>query len=349
MLGLMSGSVPVWRRRGAVIGAAVLAVAVVAAGIGFRILSRPPSTPVQKAGSGVASHRVECFAYIEPVRARTVASIDTTAKALAPSPCHGDSWIFRWSQVEPSPGVYNWSLIDAALAASKPKPVFLRVIAGTQSPSWFPRADEIYVPNEGEGTSGWMPVPWNETFLTDWGQFIAAYGARYDGNPQIATIEGGGDGPEGEADLSGTYAQWAAVGYTVPVYAAAIARLIHDFKTAFPHERISFAGASGPSRPPRNIGSPEAAFLQDVEAAHVTVQFNGLSSLGAWPTRAAAIVNTASDGFGYQMLRAVGGSGVGPLSADLEVAEHLGADFVEVYYEDVINPVNWPAITAMQS
>jgi hypothetical protein len=79
------------------------------------------------------------------------------------------------------------------------------------------------------------------------------------------------------------------------------------------------------------------------------VQYNGLSSLATWPTRAETIVNTASDGFGYQMLRAVGGSGVGPLPADLQLAASLGADFVEVYYEDVVNPANWPTIKAMQS
>jgi hypothetical protein len=136
--------------------------------------------------------------------------------------------------LSPRRGKYNWALVDAALAASKPKPVFLRVIAGTQSPAWFPRADEIYIPNEGEGTSGWMPVPWNPTFLADWGRFITAYGARDDGNPRISIIKGGGDGPEGEANLSGTYAQWAAVGYSVPVYVSTIATLIHDVKTAFP-------------------------------------------------------------------------------------------------------------------
>ena len=299
------------------------------------------------AGTNAAKHP-QCYVYIEPVRSRSVASIDATADALKSSPCHGNSWIFRWAQIEPSPGTYNWTLIDAALAASKPKPVFLRVIAGTQSPAWFPRADEIYVPNEGEGTSGWMPVPWNPTFLTEWGQFIAAYGARYDRNPQISIIEGGGDGPEGEANLSGTYAQWAAVGYTVPLYVNTIATLIHDFKIAFPHERISFAGASGPSRPPAGTGSPEAGFLHDVEVAHITVQYNGLSSQGPWPTRARLIVNSSSDGFGYQMLRAVGGSGVGPLPADLQLATSLGADFVEVYYEDAVNPVNWQTIEAMQ-
>lgn len=212
----------------------------------------------------------------------------------------------------------------------------------------FPRADEIYVPNEGDGTSGWMPVPWNPTFLADWGQFITAYGAQYDADPQISIIEGGGDGPEGEANLSGTYTQWAAAGYTVPLYIRTIATLIRDFKTAFPHKRISFAGSSGPSGAPATVGTPESGFLHDVEAAHVTVQYNGLSSQAPWPARARLVVNSASDGFGYQMLRAVGGSGVGPLPSDLELAAGLGADFVEVYYEDAVNPVNWPAIQTMQ-
>lgn len=243
-------------RRAAALVGIVAGVLVVAGVVGYFLLrSSPNSTPVGRTGAAGAKHP-QCYAYIEPMRSRSAASIEATAAALKPSPCHGDSWIFRWSQLEPSPGTYDWTLIDTALAASKPKPVFLRVIAGTQSPAWFPRADEIYVPNEGEGTSGWMPVPWNPAFLTDWGQFIAAYGARYDGNPQISIIEGGGDGPEGEANLSGTYTQWAAVGYTVPLYVNTIATLIHDFKTAFPHERISFAGASGPSRPPAGTGSP---------------------------------------------------------------------------------------------
>jgi hypothetical protein len=341
------------KRRVGVRGIAIIlaaAIALVAVGVAGYVVSRhTPTAGGVNTITGTSSAHPKCFAYIEPKRSRTVTAIDATAAALASSPCHGDSWIFRWSQVEPAAGTYNWSLIDAALAASKPKPVFLRVIAGTQSPAWFPRADEIYVPNEGQGTSGWMPVPWSPLFLTDWGQFIAAYGARYDGNPQIAIIEGGGDGPEGEADLAGTYAQWAAAGYTVPVYIDTIATLIHDFKAAFPRERISFAGISGPPGAPASVGNPRAGFLDDIEHAHITVQFNGLSSLAAWPTRAGAIVNKASDGYGYQMLRPVGGSGVGPLPADLQLAARLGAAFVEVYYEDVVNQDNWPVIAAMQS
>jgi hypothetical protein len=319
--------------------------------------TRTPSAPVA-GGPATSSPPVaakpkakgpQCFAYIEPGHATTVAAINKAAAALAPSPCIGNSWIFGWSQLEPSLGTYNWSLIDAALAASKPKPVFLRVIAGTQSPAWFPRADEIHVPNEGEGTSGWMPVPWNAIFLADWGKFIKAYGARYNGNSQISTIEGAGDGPEGEGDLTGGYAAWQKVGYTVPVYVSTIATLIKDFKTAFPSKRISFAGITGPSGAPPDRGALSSGFRNDIYSAHVTLQFNGLSSLSPWSGYAANIVNTQSDGFGYQMLRAVGGSGVGPLPADLQLAVKLGASFVEVYYEDVINQANFATIKKMQA
>lgn len=194
-----------------------------------------------------------------------------------------------------------------------------------------------------------MPVPWNATFLADWGKFIKAYGARYNGNSQISTIEGGGDGPEGEGDLTGGYAGWQRVGYTVPVFVSAIATLIKDFKTAFPSKRISFAGVSGPSGAPPDRGALSAGFRNDIYSAHITLQFNGLSSLSPWSGYAAKIVNTQSDGYGYQMLRAVGGSGVGPLPADLQLAANLGASFVEVYYEDVINPANFATIKKMQA
>src|ERR1700693_1267008 len=74
------------------------------------------------------------FAYVpEPITARTrVANI---AADFARSRAAGISWKFRWSDLETSPGTYDWAPIDNALRASASisRPAILRVIAGMYS------------------------------------------------------------------------------------------------------------------------------------------------------------------------------------------------------------------------
>lgn|GEM_PF-2738621 len=77
-------------------------------------------------------------------------------------------------------------------------------------------------------------IPWNADFLATWKTFINAFGARYNANTHIVQIEGGGDGPQSEANLAGGYAQWPSVGYSEQTYVNAISTEIADFKAAFP-------------------------------------------------------------------------------------------------------------------
>ena len=279
------------------------------------------------------THR-QCFAYTP---SGSVNMITAHAHALQSSPCVGISWVFQWRNLEPSSGVYNWSTVDAAIAAAGAKPVFLRINAGVTSPTWLPRADGINAPDP-KGGSSWMPVPWNANFLATWKTFINAFGARYNSNTHIAMIEGGGDGPQGEAHLTGTYALWHAVGYSVPTYIGAIATEIADFKSAFPSHKVSFAGASATFSYP---GQPnlEQAFITACEAARIVIQNNGLtgSQYGH--------INQNVIEFGFQTASALG-SGLG---AALRLATTLGASFVEVYYVDATNPASYGAITTFQA
>jgi hypothetical protein len=214
--------------------------------------------------------------------------------------------------------------------------VILRVIPGLTSPSWVPRADGINVPNPKGGT-GWMPIPWNADFLSIWKAFINAYGARYDHNPHIAIIEGNGDGPQGEAALTGTYAQWQAVGYSEETYVKAIATDISYFKEAFPDHRVSFAGATPPAGSPKTPSLIQG-FINACEQARIVIQNNGLtgSKYGH--------INQNVIEFGYQTASALG-TGLG---AALSLATRLGASFVEVYYVDATDPANYSAIQSFQ-
>jgi hypothetical protein len=292
------------------------------------------------ATTGAAGHAAaagtspECFAYLS---AGSPKLITTHATALASSPCAGISWVFPWRTLEPTAGTYNWTTVDAALAASGSKPVFLRVIAGNVSPAWLPRADGINAANPKGGTA-WEPIPWNADFLATWKTFINAFGARYNANTHVVQIEGGGDGPQGEANLAGTYAQWSAVGYSEQTYVTAISTEIADFKTAFPNHKISFAGASPPTGSPA-LPSLHQGFLTACEQANIVVQNNGLT--GTTYGR----INQNVIEFGYQTASALG-TGLG---SALQLARSLGASFVEVYYADATNPANYGAITTFQS
>jgi hypothetical protein len=284
--------------------------------------------------AGAASTNSQCFAYLSAGSPNLVLE---HAHALQSSPCAGISWTFPWHALEPTPGTYNWVTVDDALAASGSKPVILRVIPGITSPAWLPRADGIVAPNP-KGGSAWMPIPWNANFLTAWKTFIDAFGARYNNNSHIAIIEGGGDGPQGEAHLTGSYALWHGAGYSTQTYVGAITTEIADFKAAFHSHKVSFAGATAPTgAPPQPSLLP--AFLGACESARIVVQNNGLtgSKYGH--------INQSVIEFGFQTANALG-TGLG---AALRLATKVGASFVEVYYVDATNAANYAAIRTFQA
>ena len=276
----------------------------------------------------------QCFAYLS---AGSPKMITSHATALESSPCAGISWVFPWKTLEPTAGTYNWTTVDDALAASGTKPVFLRVIAGNVSPAWLPRADGINGPNPKGGTA-WEPVPWNADFLATWKTFINAFGARYNANTHIVQIEGGGDGPQGEANLAGTYAQWTAVGYSEQTYINAISTEIADFKAAFPSHKVSFAGATPPTGAPAQP-SVLQGFISACEQANIVIQNNGLTGTKY------GHINQSVIEFGYQTASAQGTK----LGSALQLGKSLGASFVEVYYSDATMSANYAAITTFQS
>jgi hypothetical protein len=127
-----------------------------------------------------------------------------------------------------------------------------------------------------KGGTAWEPIPWNADFLATWKTFINAFGARYNSNTHSVQIEGGGDGPQGEANLAGSYAQWQAAGYSEQTYVGAISTEIGDFQAAFPAHEVSFAGASGLTGAPAQPSLLQG-FLSACGQANIVAQNNGLT------------------------------------------------------------------------
>jgi len=97
--------------------------------------------------------------------------------------------------------------------------------------------------------SGVMPVPWDPVVLTQWTAFVAALGARYDGNANLRYVPMGGFSQTGEsylatqqADVDYFNASAVAAGYAATVdfsagmvaWQAVTKKIIDTYMTAFP-------------------------------------------------------------------------------------------------------------------
>jgi len=177
----------------------------------------------------------------------------------------GVDLVYYWSQIEPTRGSYDWSLIDQAMApwVAAGKKVILR-ISTSGAAGWDP-------PYSGRGTPAWvladgtptvtdqgevLPVYWATSYLDDYRTFVAALAARYNGNPSIAFIEpgigmGGETLPETNASSAGI-AAWEAAGYTDGRWLGTAEKIASFFRASFTRtavypmvDRTFFDGYSG--------------------------------------------------------------------------------------------------------
>ena len=158
----------------------------------------------------------------------------------------GVNLIYYWSQIEPEKGVFDWSQIQRDMAPwiAAGKKVILR-ISTSGAASWDP-------PYSGDGTPAWVyadgarsisdngetiPVYWDQAYLTDYRSFVQAFGAQFDGNPNVAFIQAGiGMGaetlPETNASSSGV-AAWEADGYADPLWLCTVETIASFYTSAF--------------------------------------------------------------------------------------------------------------------
>jgi hypothetical protein len=111
-----------------------------------------------------------------------------------------------WENFEPEEGRYDFTLIDQALAAAKSRgqTLAMRIMAYGNDrtghkllPKWYRKK---YPVREYEifGEKGAEPIPDSPEFLEKYGNLIRECGQRYDGHPNLETMDVGYLGPLGE-------------------------------------------------------------------------------------------------------------------------------------------------------
>lgn len=103
----------------------------------------------------------------------------------------------KWYEIEPSEGVFNWGKIDGFLADEaahgKPAALGLQTYAGIPgeytTPQWVVNAGMRPIYCYTNGKTYIIPRYWDSVYLQKYGDFIAAYGARYRNDPRLAWVQ----------------------------------------------------------------------------------------------------------------------------------------------------------------
>ena len=261
---------------------------------------------------------------------------------------------YYWSQIEPQKGVFDWSQIESDMAPwiAAHKKIILR-ISTSGAASWDP-------PYSVDGTPAWVytdgaraivdngetiPVYWDQAYLSDYESFVQAFGAEFDGNPNLAFIEpgigmGGETLPEQNASAAGVTA-WTADGYTDALWLSTIETIGSFFAASFHTTHFywmvdrSFFDGSG------TYFDAVMSYIKTEPAWRL--QNNGLtptSTLGSeWSGTSLAL----------EQLTSAKNAGV-CLCADISNGlDNLHANYLLIYKTDIENPANAAYLAAAEA
>jgi hypothetical protein len=291
--------------------------------------------------------------------------IDTTMASA--SFITGYSIRVSWKSLEPTKGAYNWKVIDNALnlARKNDKYIVLRILAGAFSPDWVmaqPNVPKLeYVETNknkpGYGTKISLPVPWDSNYLNLYYTFLGALSKWYSTEPKLywVAVSGpvlGAATPYLSPD-SGTLAIMYTKGLTAYKWEEVWKEAIDRTATLFPLKAISLCLDVPPSYP--YIAERLAEYAVTKYGKRICLQSNGLSSkvldssyLIKNPEAASvfSLFPKYKDKaiIGFQMTWAAawedGAIRVGPLDQAIDAGIALGARYLEIYQDDILNPAN---------
>ncbi len=101
-----------------------------------------------------------------------------------------------WKFVEPEPGVYRWDMFDKAFATARERgqTLMLRIAPygtgpKTDVPAWYRKLVTGSKWEKEVPVEKWRVHPENPLYLKYFGQMICAFGARYDGDPELESVD----------------------------------------------------------------------------------------------------------------------------------------------------------------
>lgn len=147
-----------------------------------------------------------------------------------------------WDKAEPTDNNYNWALIDGQIAAAKTygKKISLGVGCGIATPQWVFTAGAQYLVSTAPYTDT-IPLPWDNTFLTKWTDFITQLGNRYKDDTTITLVyitNSSANGYEMQLPYA-TTPTLAAAGYTDAKMIQSWKTVVDAFSAVFPNHYLS--------------------------------------------------------------------------------------------------------------
>jgi hypothetical protein len=268
----------------------------------------------------------------------------------------GFDWTVSWSTLEPTSGVYQWNVLDSALAATaganKGFTSQITVLPGTQAPQWVITAcPDVSITLLHTQKVVTIAVPTTTCFLNDWTTFVAALGAHLASATGVTSVQASGLGDQGEMTLSPTTTgTWADVGVTTTSLLAGWKQVLTAWRTSLPASIPSALAIEEPlGIGVSNVLATLIPWVHSHFGSKVWIQQNALRATtsetsGYWPIlrKASTWTNT-----GWQMF------GFGTENGDLETAFKIGvashARYLQVYLADILDSTKTAALEDLAS
>jgi hypothetical protein len=270
-----------------------------------------------------------------------------------------------WSDLEPTEGVFDWTYLDATVAAcaAANKQVLLRISTEVGRPAWVDDAvtasGGLFFTFKDGHTQTSIPVFWDPTYLAKESAMIAALGAHFTNNPTVKIVVvsfANATSEDWNVPHTPRYVrEWIALGYTTQKMLDAGQQIIDATMAAFPNQYVTLAvGGSGPRLDP----TPDYVARNTVLTARASwggrliVQKNDLSTFIPAAPGTGSLYQMISDFqpdvagqmvwhcFGDPSYRVNGGVPIDPadaLTESVDNAVSYGEKYVEIYQTDVVN------------
>jgi hypothetical protein len=192
-----------------------------------------------------------------------------TAQSILPDSIYSTAYIDGvvlnglWNHIEPSPGVYDWSVIDLEIkrAVANNKKIAMNVTAGAYAPAWLYAAPydvphDTFLWGNHDGTNGGctpyvLPAPWDAQYKMAFASMMSALALHLKSIPGAyeATSRVRLTGINTLTDelhlafcsTSNGLALWQGLGYTPDKLLAAAEALMSAVNAAFPDKILSLS------------------------------------------------------------------------------------------------------------